>query len=123
MKKRLSLFLGTLFGSFFVVHATNAVCTLNGEVVPCDQMPRWPFVMMLFFFLFMMFLLAFWVWMIVDVARNEKDNDLAIWILVVILLGFIGAIVYYFARKRPRTKAQKQQTPQTENTEKKGNDK
>ena len=91
-----------LVGSLFVVQSVCAECTLNGEVVPCDQIPKWPFAFLALFFIVMMALLAFWVWMIVDLVRNEKDNDLLIWLLVLIFGGFIGAIVYYFVRKRNR---------------------
>jgi len=46
----------------------------------------------------------FWVWMIIDVAKNEPENgnDKVIWILVVILAGVIGAAVYYFVRRPER---------------------
>jgi hypothetical protein len=48
-------------------------------------------------------LFIFWIFMIIDVAKREfkKENDKIVWILVVILAGFIGAIIYYFAIKRP----------------------
>jgi len=44
---------------------------------------------------------VFWVLMIVDCAkRNFKgENDKVVWILVIVLLGFIGATMYYFAVK------------------------
>ncbi|MEA3322981.1 MAG: PLDc N-terminal domain-containing protein [Patescibacteria group bacterium] len=101
MKKTISL-LTLLAGFMFIAQSAFAQCTLNGEVIPCDQMPKWPFVMMLLFFVFMMFMLAFWVWMLVDAIKNEKDNDLLVWILIIILLSFLGAILYYFIRKRKR---------------------
>lgn len=51
--------------------------------------------------------LVFWIMMIVDVAKREESqfpnstgNSKTIWLIVVILLGVIGAIVYYFAVKR-----------------------
>ncbi len=45
---------------------------------------------------------AFWIWMIVDVAQRnfEKENDKIIWLLIILLVGFIGAVVYYFVVKR-----------------------
>ena len=44
----------------------------------------------------------FWILMIVDVAKRKfkQENDKLIWILVVVLAGIIGAIVYYFVIKR-----------------------
>ncbi len=51
-------------------------------------------------------LLAFWIWMIVDCATNEPDvpgsSTKIVWILVVVLLGWIGALIYYFARRPQR---------------------
>jgi len=49
-------------------------------------------------------LLALWVWMIIDCAKNEKSegNDKVVWILVIVLAGWIGALVYLFARRPAR---------------------
>ena len=46
----------------------------------------------------------FWIWMIVDCATNElsEGNDKVIWILVIVLTHFIGAAIYYFARRPER---------------------
>ena len=98
----------TLLGVVGFVQNAYAVCTLNGEVVPCDQMPKWPFVMMLVFFVFMMLLLAFWVWMLVDIIKNEKEN-MALWLIILFLGSFLGAIIYYFVRKRGRKSTQNTQ--------------
>ena len=48
--------------------------------------------------------LAFWIWMLVDCATHEpgNSNDKIVWILVIVLAGFIGAVVYYFARRPTR---------------------
>lgn len=47
---------------------------------------------------------VFWVWMIVDCATNEpsEGNDKLIWILVIIFTSWIGALIYYFARRPQR---------------------
>ena len=46
----------------------------------------------------------FWVWMIIDVVKNEPENgnDKVMWVLVVVLAGVIGAAVYYFVRRPER---------------------
>ena len=45
--------------------------------------------------------LAFWIWMIVDcVTKKFTDNDKIIGILVIVLVGWIGALVYFFAGRR-----------------------
>ena len=40
---------------------------------------------------------VFWVWMIVDVAQRKfkETTEKIIWILVVVLLGWVGALVYF----------------------------
>jgi cell division protein FtsX len=36
-----------------------------------------------------------WIWALVDVLRSEfKSNNKIIWILVVLLLGILGALLY-----------------------------
>lgn len=48
-------------------------------------------------------MVALWVWMIVDCVQNEPSdgNTKVVWILVIVLAGWIGALIYYFYR-RPR---------------------
>jgi hypothetical protein len=49
------------------------------------------------------FFSIFWIWMLIDAAINERDTtDKIIWVLIVLFLHFIGAVVYYFVRYRPR---------------------
>jgi len=51
-------------------------------------------------------LIALWVWMIVDCATKEEEGtDKIVWILVVVLAHWIGALIYLFARKLPRDRA------------------
>lgn len=51
---------------------------------------------------------AFWIWMLVDVIQNDKDEDgqKVVWILVVVFGSTLGAIVYLAARRQPRRKAE-----------------
>lgn len=45
----------------------------------------------------------FWIFMLIDVFKRtnwKQENDKTLWIIIVILLGVLGAIVYYFAVKR-----------------------
>lgn len=49
-------------------------------------------------------LIAFWVWMLVDCIQSEQklpepENQLTLWLLLIILLYPFGAMVYFFARK------------------------
>ena len=47
---------------------------------------------------------VFWIWMIIDCLTKEpsEGNDKIVWALVVILLGWIGAAIYFFARRPKR---------------------
>ena len=48
--------------------------------------------------------LAFWVWMLIDCVSNEpsEGNDKVVWILIIVLTGWIGGLVYYFVRRPQR---------------------
>lgn len=101
-------FMASILSMFGFVQNVYAQCTLNGEVVPCEDIPKWPFALMALFFIVMMAFLVFWIWMIVDVVKNEKENDLVLWLLILFFAGFIGAIIYYFIRKKKRDVASAQ---------------
>jgi len=49
---------------------------------------------------------VFWIWTIIDIAKRKfkNDNDRIIWILIVIFLGILGSIIYYFAYYLPNKK-------------------
>jgi hypothetical protein len=48
--------------------------------------------------------MAFWIWMIIDCAINEpsQENDKVVWMLVIILTNWIGALIYFFVRRPAR---------------------
>ncbi|MEJ2413353.1 MAG: PLDc N-terminal domain-containing protein [Anaerolineales bacterium] len=48
----------------------------------------------------------FWIWAILDCARNESpaDNDKIVWILIILLLHWLGALLYTLVRRPERTK-------------------
>lgn len=43
-------------------------------------------------------LVAFWVWMLIDCVQRRfpGENDKLIWVLLLALTGWIGALIYYF---------------------------
>jgi predicted transporter len=47
---------------------------------------------------------VFWIAMLIDCAKNEPitGGEKAVSILIIILTRILGALVYYFARRRPR---------------------
>lgn len=46
-----------------------------------------------------------WIWMIVDCATNEPPQDKTMWLLITILTGLVGAIIY-LAYRRPQRRQQ-----------------
>jgi len=66
-----------------------------------------PFCIVPFVWLIILGLLGLWIWMLVDcIKREEEDfpsmgeNTKLIWILIVALTGWIGAIIYFFMVKQ-----------------------
>ncbi len=64
-----------------------------------------------FFLLFILIIISialvgtiFWIWMIVDCAQNRflDSNTRLVWILVIVFTHLIGALIYFFAGRRPR---------------------
>lgn len=97
---------------------TFAECTLNGRNIPCREMPNGFFFKSVFHEgvfnswiavageVLGIFALIFWLWMIIDVIRNKKE-DKVMWLVLIILFNLSGAIIYYFAQKRKMVKAVK----------------
>jgi len=61
----------------------------------------------IFFFLLAVFGIAvtgFWIWTIVDCVQNERSdgNDKLVWILIIVLAGWIGSLIYVFVRRPAR---------------------
>lgn len=63
-----------------------------------------PFICLFFGGLLGLAATVFWVWMLVDCLTNEpsEGNDKLIWALVIILTGWIGALIYLFVRRPTR---------------------
>lgn len=47
---------------------------------------------------------AFWLWMFIDCLVNETgpNNEKLVWGLVIWFTSFIGAVIYYFVRRKER---------------------
>ena len=54
--------------------------------------------------LFGLGLTIFWIWMLIDAATKEPDqgNSKVVWVIIVALLGFLGAAIYFFVRRPTR---------------------
>lgn len=55
-------------------------------------------------FLFAFGSLAIWIWALVDLVKNEpaEGNDKVVWVLVVVLAGIVGALIYLLVRRPER---------------------
>ena len=42
---------------------------------------------------------AFWIWMLIAAIQNKglTDGEKIAWVLVIVLVGFLGALIYFFA--------------------------
>ena len=63
-----------------------------------------PCCMMTFVGLFIIAMLAFHIWVIVDIATKEPsgDQNKLIWILIAILVGPLGSVIYLIVRRPER---------------------
>jgi hypothetical protein len=59
---------------------------------------------LLFFLPLGLLSLAFWIWMLVDAATNRglDQNERIVWVIVVALLHFLGALIYFFVGRSKR---------------------
>jgi hypothetical protein len=79
----------------------SAACYLNGAEIPCGEMPTWIFPIFGGIALLGLFFLVFWVAMLVDAIKYQENNKM-MWVLLIVFLGVLGAILYYFMEKRKR---------------------
>lgn len=94
----------------------EAQCELNGQPVPCDELFEsvdglvgWGIGFFIVLFVVGIVAFIFWLMMIIHAASHPIENK-AMWIIILVLTGIIGAIIYYFAVKR---KFNKQGPPTT----------
>lgn len=55
---------------------------------------------------------AFWIWMLVHAAQNKglSDGEKVAWVLIIALVHFLGALVYFFVG-RPKANEVKPTQP------------
>lgn len=53
---------------------------------------------------------VFWVWTLIDCVTNKRitDTQKVVWTLVILFIGFIGSLIYFFAGRSPRVYIQPQ---------------
>lgn len=97
-----------LFVMLFLVSGVLAetACTYMGEDIPCDEMPKWVWIMpVLIFggiFIFGILFSIFWIWMLVDVVKYCDEKDKMLWVLIIVFTHWIGALIYFFVVRRKR---------------------
>jgi len=66
--------------------------------------PLIPLALLFFFLPLGLLATAFWIWMIVSSAQNKglTDSERIAWVLIVALLHFLGALIYFFAAHHKR---------------------
>ena len=105
--------------AYRLISATGAVCKVNGQVVPCEQVWdsfKWfagaGIGLVVVFFLVGILAFIFWLLMVIDAIKRDIEHK-PIWILVLLLSGILGAIIYYFAVKRKAKLVAPSATPLT----------
>ena len=87
--------------------AQEATCTLNGEVVDCSELETVAAIGLGIFAvvgLIMLVSFVFWVVALIHVLSNDVENK-GLWLAIIILVGGLGGVIYYFAVQRPFNKA------------------
>jgi cytochrome c-type biogenesis protein CcmH/NrfF len=83
----------------------TAACTINGETIPCDQMPD-IFFTLLWIIPIVTGVIAiasftFSILMFIDAIKHQNENKI-MWVFTIMFLNIVGALIYYFAEKRNR---------------------
>ena len=78
-------------------------CTVNGKEVPCDEMKSFLGGLGLGSFVVVSVIglisFIFWLMMLIHAIKKPIESK-PVWIILMILTGIFGAIIYYFAVKR-----------------------
>ena len=81
-------------------------CTVNGQEVDCAELGNkikgflgWGIGGFLLFAVLGIWATVFWIMMIVHATKHDVENK-AVWIILMVLTGIVGALIYYFAVKR-----------------------
>jgi len=87
---------------------SNDHCTLNGHIVPCEQLQKkaFSFFKYIAWFGVIIFILGiawtvFWILMLIDIIKYE-EKDKTLWIFILVFLNVLWALVYYFTAKKHR---------------------
>ena len=83
-----------------------AKCTVNGKEVDCAELGNqvkgflgWGIGIFILFAALGIWATVFWIMMIVHAAKHNVENK-AMWIILMVFTGIVGALIYYFVVKR-----------------------
>lgn len=100
-----SLTLGLLTIANQVAFAA-AKCTVNGQEVDCAELGNqvkgflgWGIGIFILFAALGIWATVFWIMMIVHAVKHNVENK-AMWIILMVFTGIVGALIYYFVVKR-----------------------
>ncbi len=104
-----AMFFALTFGVMSFVNQVAlaaAKCTVNGREVDCAELGNqvkgflgWGIGIFLVIAALGILATVFWIMMIVHAAQHNVENK-AMWIVLMVLTGIVGALVYYFVVKR-----------------------
>lgn len=104
--KKIKLFIASISATLTSANSAfaQAVCKINGEVVPCESLPKLFWMIPVVLLILSIIGFVFWLIMLIDAIKNEKE-DKFMWVVMIIFLNILGAILYYFIAKRKRDKS------------------
>lgn len=86
-----------------IAKAVEETCYLNGKVVPCPEISgalgAAVIIVPVLFALLGLAMFVFWLMMLIHAAKHPI-KDKALWIIILIIGGILGAIIYYFVVKK-----------------------
>ena len=93
-----------------IVVGADGKCTINGVEVDCEQAMEnfgkgvgafvgFSFAFMLIVLVVGILAFIFWIMMLVHAIKYPVENKV-LWIILMVLAGVLGSIIYYFAVKR-----------------------
>jgi hypothetical protein len=89
-----------------IATTSAAVCKLNGQIVPCAELAhkagsvlKWGFGGLFVVLVVFAFITVFWIMMMIHAIKYPIEHK-PVWILIMLLTGIIGAVIYYFAVKK-----------------------
>jgi hypothetical protein len=102
----LSGFMVLAFLMLSQVALAQGTCELNGKEIPCEELGQQlggflgaGIGIVIALIIVGIASTIFWIMMLIHAATHEVENK-AMWIIVLVFTGIIGALIYYFVVKR-----------------------